>query len=116
MASTPRFLQGVFAFRGNGLDKPEIIADSLAYVVPPGVVAQPLYLRGGNSSGELIVVTLLRDGVPMRLFPIGARGSVNVPLRVVEDVDPDSRLELTVAAPAGTTGDVVVDFGLVEVL
>lgn len=115
MASSPKFLQGVFAFRGNGLDKPEPIDESLVYTVPPGVIAQPLYLRGGNSSDELIVVTLLRDGTPMRLFPMGARGSVNVPLRVVEDVDPDTRLELTVAAPAGTIGEVVVDFGLMEV-
>jgi hypothetical protein len=115
MASTPKFLQGVFAFSGNGLDKPELIDDALVYVVPPGVIAQPLYLRGGNSSDELILVTLLRDGQPMRLFPMGARASINVPLRVVEDVDPDTRLELTIAAPAGTTGEVVIDFGLVEV-
>jgi hypothetical protein len=115
MPSSPKFLQGVFAFSGSGLDKPELIDESMVYVVPRGVIAQPLYLRGGNSSGELIVVTLLRDGQPMRLFPVGARESINVPLRVVEDVDPDTRLELTVAAPAGTTGDVVIDFGLVEV-
>ena len=115
MASSPKFLQGVFAFTGNGLDKPELIDESLVYVVPSGVIAQPLYLRGGNSSDELIVVTLLRDGRPMRLFPIGARGSTHVSLRVVEDVDPDTRLELTIAAPGGTTGEVVIDFGLMEV-
>jgi hypothetical protein len=115
VASTPKFLQGVFAFSGNGLDKPELIDDSLVYVVPSGVVAQPLYLRGGNSSKQLILVTLLRDGEPMRLFPMGARASINVPLRVVQDVDPDSRLELTVAAPAGCAGEVVIDFGLVEI-
>ncbi|MBV8930794.1 MAG: molybdopterin oxidoreductase [Mycobacteriaceae bacterium] len=115
MASSPKFLQGVFPFNGTGLDKRELIDESMVYIVPAGVIAQPLYLRGGNSSDELIVVTLLRDGQPMRLFPVGARASVNVPLRVVEDVDPDTRLELTIAAPAGTTGDVVIDFGLMEV-
>jgi hypothetical protein len=115
MASTPKFLQGVYAFAGNGLDKPELIDESLVYTVPPGVIAQPLYLRGGNSSDELILVTLLRDGRPMRLFPMGARSSINVPLRVVEDIDPDTRLELTIAAPAGATGDVVIDFGVMEV-
>ena len=36
-------------------------------------------------------------------------------LRVVEDVDPDTVLELVIAAPAGTNGEVVVDFGLVLV-
>jgi hypothetical protein len=115
MASSPKFLQGVFAFSGNGLDKPELIDEALVYIVPSGVIAQPLYLRGGNSSDELVVVTLLRDGLPMRLFPIGARAAINVPLRVVEDVDPDTRLELTIAAPAGTTGDIVIDLGLMEV-
>jgi hypothetical protein len=115
MASSPKFLQGAFSFTGAGLDKPDLIDESMVYVVPTGVIAQPLYLRGGNSSDELILVTLLRDGQPMRLFPIGARASINVPLRVVEDVDPDTRLELTIAAPAGVTGDVVIDFGLMEV-
>ena len=60
-----------------------------------------------------MVVTLLRDGSPMRIFPIGAKSGVNIPLRVVEDVDPDTVLELVVAAPCGTSGDVVIDFGLV---
>ncbi|MGB2949002.1 MAG: molybdopterin oxidoreductase [Rhodococcus sp. (in: high G+C Gram-positive bacteria)] len=113
MASTPRFLQGVFPFTGHGLSKPESIDVSTSFVVPSGSIAQPLYFRGGNSSDELIVVTLLRDGLPMRMFPMGARDGVNVPLRVVEDVDPDSVLELVIAAPEGTSGEVVVDFGLV---
>ncbi|MFY2790861.1 molybdopterin oxidoreductase [Rhodococcus sp. KRD162] len=113
MASTPHFLQGVFSFTGNGLDKPESIDPSAIFVVPEGATAQPLYFRGGNSSGELVVVTLLRDGSPMRIFPIGAKSGVNIPLRVVEDVDPDTVLELVVAAPCGTSGDVVIDFGLV---
>lgn len=115
MASTPRFLQGVFSFTGNGLDKPELIDPSLSFVVPEGATAQPLYFRGGNSSAELIVVTLLRDGRSMRVFPVGAKSGVNIALRVVEDVDPDTVLELVLAAPAGTTGEVVVDFGLVLV-
>ncbi|MET0196159.1 molybdopterin oxidoreductase [Rhodococcus sp. RS1C4] len=113
MASTPRFLQGVFPFTGHGLDKPENVDPSTTFVVPSGSIAQPLYFRGGNSSDELVVVSLLRDGQPMRLFPMGAKSGVNIPLRVVEDVDPDSVLELVVAAPEGTTGEVVVDFGLV---
>ena len=115
MASTPRFLQGVFSFSGAGLDKPELIDPTLKYVVPAGSIAQPLYFRGGNSSSELIVVTLLRDGKSMRVFPIGAKAGVNIPLRVVEDVDPDTVLELVVSAPAGRSGEVVVDFGLVEI-
>lgn len=113
MSSTPHFLQGVHAFTGAGLSEPGPIDASLAYVVPSGLTAQPLYFRGGNSSDELICVTLMRDGTPMRMFPIGAKSSVNVPLRVVEDVDPDSTLELVLAAPDGAQGEVVVDFGMV---
>ncbi len=110
MASTPHFIQGVFSFVGHGLSAPEPI-DGTSYTVPSGLTAQPLYFRGGNSSDELVVVTLTRDGESMRVFPMGAKSGVNIPLRVVEDVDPDSVLELTVAAPEGCRGEVVVDFG-----
>ncbi|NDK88702.1 molybdopterin oxidoreductase [Gordonia desulfuricans] len=113
MSSTPHFLQGVFAFTGSGLSKPAPIDPTLTYVVPPGMTVQPLYFRGGNSSDELVHVTLMRDGKPMRMFPMGARSAVNVPLRVVEDVDPDSVLELVLAAPEGCAGEVVIDFGMV---
>ena len=58
---------------------------------------------------------LLRDGVPMRYFPIGAKGDVHVPLRVVEDIEAGTALELHIGGPEGLTGSVVVDLGLVEV-
>ena len=35
---------------------------------------QALYFRGGNTSTDLVTVVLRRDGVPMRYFPIGAKG------------------------------------------
>ena len=41
---------------------------------PTGVSAQALYFRGGNSTDELVTVVLMRDGEPMRYFPIGAQG------------------------------------------
>lgn len=115
MHSRPAFLQGVFAFEGEGLTKPHLIDPAMSYLVPMGVTAQALYFRGGNSSDELVCVVLVRDDAAMRYFPIGARGDVHVPLRVVEDVDGGSRLELHVAAPEGAVGSVVVDFGLVEI-
>ena len=115
MHTTSVFLQGVFGFEGHGLEKPAPIDDSLRYVVPLGSTAQALYFRGGNSSDELIVVVLLRGGVPMRYFPIGARGHTHVVLRVVEDLDAGTELDLHLAAPDGVTGSVVIDFGLVEV-
>ncbi|MGY2128250.1 molybdopterin oxidoreductase family protein [Blastococcus sp. SYSU DS0617] len=113
--STPRFLQGVYPITGEGLTKPGPVDAALRYTVPSGCSAQALYFRGGNSTGELVYVLLLRDGEPVRWFPIGARGDVHVPLRVVEDLPGGSVVELHAAAPEGVTGELVVDLGLVEV-
>lgn len=115
MHSTPRFLQGFFAFEGQGVDKPSLLHESLTYRVPAGITAQPLYFRGGNSTDELITVVLVRDGAPLRYFPIGARSATHVALAVVEDIEDGAVLELHLAAPGGLTGTVVVDLGLVEV-
>lgn len=112
--STPRFLQGAFEFVGAGLDKPVPINGSRSYVVPPGATAQPVYFRGGNGCDEMVCVVLMRDGSPMRYFPIAAKGATHVALRVVEDLMGDTALELHIAAPEGTTGSVIVDLGLVE--
>lgn len=51
----------------------------------------------------------------MRYFPIGAKGAVHVPLAIVEDVEPESQLELLIGAPEGLSGSVLIDMGLVEV-
>jgi assimilatory nitrate reductase catalytic subunit len=114
MISRNRFLQGIYAFEGAGSDKPAPVSDELSHLVPDGVISQALYFRGGNSTDELITVVLMRDGVPMRYFPIGAKGDVHVPLRVVEDIEGGSVIELALAAPLGLTGTLVVDLGLVE--
>ncbi len=114
MITQNRFLQGIYPFEGAGMDKPVPISDDLSYLIPDGVIGQALYVRGGNTTDELITVVLMRDGVPMRCFPIGARGDVHVPLRVVEDIEGGSILELQLVAPLGLTGHVIVDLGLVE--
>ncbi len=114
MLAQNRFLQGVFGFEGAGLDKPVPIHAELSHVVPDGVISQALYFRGGNSTDQLVVAVLLRDGVAMRYFPIGAKSDVHVPLRVVEDIEGGSVIEIQIAAPLGLTGTVVVDLGLVE--
>jgi assimilatory nitrate reductase catalytic subunit len=113
--STPRFLQGVFPITGEGLTKPGPLDPALRYTVPAGQSAQALYFRGGNSTGELVYVLLVRDGDPMRWFPIGAKGDTHVPLRVVEDLTGGTVVELHAAAPEGVAGEIVVDLGLVEV-
>jgi assimilatory nitrate reductase catalytic subunit len=108
------FLQGIFPFDGAGLEKPVPIHSQLSHYVPDGVINQTLYFRGGNSSAELVTVVLMRDGVPMRYFPIGAKGDVHVPLRVVEDIDGGSLIELRLLADTGVSGAVVIDMGMVE--
>jgi hypothetical protein len=113
--STPRFLQGPFTFHGKGYDSPALLDASLRYVVPAGSITQPVYFRGGNTTDELITVVLMRDGAPMRYFPIGAKDAVHMPLRVVEDLIADTALEVFVAAPDGLSGTVFVDIGLVEI-
>lgn len=46
---------------------------------------------------------------------LGAKSDVHVPLRVVEDLEGGTAIELYIAAPQGLTGSVIVDVGLVEV-
>jgi assimilatory nitrate reductase catalytic subunit len=115
MHSTPRFLQGILTFSGLGLEKPAPLEPPLRYVVPDGAQAQAVYMRGGNSAAELVCLVLVKDGQPVRYFPMGAKADIHVPLRVVEDLDGGTVVEIHLAAPDGLAGTVVVDFGLVEV-
>ena len=115
METTPRFIQGVFPFQGAGLSRLAPLTDGAAYTVPFDKRTQLIYLRAGNSTDELIYLALLGNGRPFRYFPIGARSSVHVPLAVVEDLFPETRLDLVVGAPEGLGGTVVVDIGLMEI-
>jgi hypothetical protein len=115
MEAAPRFLQGVYPFKGGGLDKPVPLDGRLAYTVPPDKRAQLIYLRAGNSSTELVYLLLTRDGKPMRYFPIGAKSSAHVALVVTEDIFPDAKLDVLLAAPPGAAGDLVIDIGLLEI-
>jgi hypothetical protein len=114
MSPSARFIHGVFSYEGRGLDVPSGLGDKASYVVPGDRRAQMVYVRAGNSGAELVNLSLLRDGKLMRYFPIGAKASVHVPLAVLEDMFPESKLELQVAAPLNATGMVVVDIGFVE--
>ena len=116
MDSIARFLQGVLTFAGDGLDTPVPLADGLRYTVPADRRAQLIYLRAGNSADALVSLLLTRDGKPLRYFPIGAKGVMHVPLAVVEDIEPDTRIEVLVSAPAGVSGTLVLDIGLMEIV
>lgn len=115
MQTYPRFLQGIFTFTGKGFAVSERLADELVYFVPQARRAQLIYLRAGNSSPELIALTLVLNGKVMRHFPIGAKADTHVALSVVEDIEPGSKLEVAFSAPVGVVGTVVLDLGLMEV-
>jgi assimilatory nitrate reductase catalytic subunit len=110
--SQPKFMQGVFSFSGAGYDKPITLC---SYTIAADKRAQPIYLRAGNSTDVLVSLSLSRDGELMRLFPVGAKAAAHVQLAVVEDIAPESRLDIAVSAPAGIEGVIVLDFGLVEI-
>ena len=111
--STPRILTGMYAFDGRGYDTP--VALGVTYSVPGDRRAQMIYFRAGSSASEMVAVVLTRDGAPMRVFPIGAKGAVHIPLVVVEDLSPETKLKLLIAAPAGAGGTLALDVGMVEI-
>ncbi len=115
MIEKPVFIQGLFAFVGGGLSNPRPASPPAAYSVPGDKRAQTVYLRAGNPSGELICLVLTVDGVPTRYFPVGAKGTTHVPLAVVEDLAPDAKVEVLVAAPEGLSAAVVLDVGFMEI-
>ncbi len=111
--STPRILTGMHEFNGAGYAAP--VPLGVSYQVPADRRAQMVYFRAGNSTAEMVAVILMRDGIAMRTFPIGAKDAVHVPLAVVEDLPPDTRLEMMMVAPTGTSGTLALDVGLVEI-
>lgn len=115
MQETPKFIQGIFAFKGAGLRELVPLLPEASYKVAYDKRAQTVYLRAGNSSPEMICLVLSRGGEAMRYFPIGAKGSIHVPLAIVEDLEPETELTLRVSAPSGLQGEVIVDLGLVEI-
>ena len=112
--STPRFINGVVPFTGRGYKQPFPL-ELPAYVVPPDKRAQLIYFRAGNSATDLIYLALFKDGSLMRYFPIGAKSSEHVSLAVVEDLNPDTKLEILIGAAQGSAGVVVLDLGLLEI-
>lgn len=112
--ATPRFLQGVFPFVGRGIVDLGVINHELAYEVPKGKVAEPLYIRAGNSSEALIYVALVADGKPIRYVPLSPSGTEHIPLAIVETYPVGTTLEVWIGAPKNLTGMVVLDIGLIE--
>lgn len=112
--SEPKFIQGVISFVGAGYQRPVPLTGA-SYTVAADKRAQLLYVRSGNSTAEMIVLALMRDGKLMRYFPLGAKSSQHVQLAVVEDLTPETKLDVMVQAPEGLSGTVAIDLGVVEI-
>jgi hypothetical protein len=110
-----RFVQGMFAFEGRGLETPVSLEPKAVYQVPADKRAQLIYCRIGNPTPEFLYLVLRRDGKPMRLFPCGGKSGIHVPLAIIDDILPDSVIELVIAAPEGLTAKVMIDLGFVEI-
>jgi hypothetical protein len=114
MPEKPTFIQGFYPYKGQGLTAPVAFDPPLKYTVPYSKRAQLIYFRAGNPAAEMVYVVLTRRGLPLRYFPIGARGAVHVPLAVVEDLTPETEIEVLIAAPEMEDA-VVLDIGFVEI-
>jgi hypothetical protein len=115
MLEIPRFIQGVFAFEGRGLERPEPLQPLARHTVARDRRAQLIYFRGGNSSPELIYLVLRQNERPIRYFPLGAKAGAHIPLAIVEDIAPEAQLDVLVAAPEGVRGSLLLDIGLMEI-
>jgi len=115
MLEKPAFIQGLFAWEGQGLESPAPFAPPVTYIVPSDKRSQTVYFRAGNASAEMIYLVLTAGGKPMRYFPVGAKGAIHVPLAVVEDIAPGSTVEVLVAAPKGIKSSVLLDVGFMEI-
>jgi hypothetical protein len=113
-STTTRLIQSVFAFTGAGFTSPVTLTPRLKYEVPARTTSTLIYLRAGNSSAELIYLQLTRNKKPMRLFPIGAKSAIHVTLAIVEEIGPETELEIHVGAAINTSGFLVLDMGLNE--
>jgi hypothetical protein len=115
MLERSTFIQGLFTWKGLGLDKPASFEPKVVYKVPGDKRAQTIYFRAGNPLDEMIYLVLTADGRPMRYFPVGAKGATHVPLAVVEDICPGTEVEILIAGPAGVNSRVMIDVGFVEI-
>jgi hypothetical protein len=115
MLEKPAFIQGLFTWEGHGLGSPAAFDPPVTYNVPADKRAQTIYFRAGNASSEMIYLVLTAGGGPMRYFPVGAKGAIHVPLAVVEDISPGTKVEILVAAPERLKSSVLLDIGFMEI-
>ncbi|HUQ92712.1 MAG TPA: hypothetical protein VM120_13615 [Bryobacteraceae bacterium] len=80
------------------------------------MLEQPIFIQGHYSfEGKGLDAPLPLRPAAMRYFPVAAKGELQVQLAVVEDLPPDTVLEIRLAAPTGVSGLLVLDIGLVAI-
>jgi hypothetical protein len=109
------FIQGLFAWKGFGLDQPKPFDPAVGYKVPADKRAQTVYFRAGNPIDELIYLVLMAGGRAIRYFPVGAKSAIHVPLALPEDLAPGTDVEILIAGPAGVSSSIMIDVGFIEI-
>ncbi|MGH8655583.1 MAG: molybdopterin oxidoreductase [Gammaproteobacteria bacterium] len=115
MYTQSRFLQGAYSFEGRGFHRPFLLAPELSCKLPFHKRGQLTYFRAGNSADALIYLLLVANGQTLRYFPVGAKSDTHVQLAIVEDLPPETAIEVQLGAPEGAHGTVIIDIGWLEV-
>jgi assimilatory nitrate reductase catalytic subunit len=108
---TPVLLQAIVPFEGRGLTAPQAL--DLGYTVPPGKTAGMFYFRGGSTVSGMVNVAVMRDGRPMRYFPLAANSAMHVSLAIVEDLPAGTEIEVYAAGDG--SGVLILDIDYLEV-
>ena len=107
----PILLQTIIPFEGSGLQNPHPIG--LGYTVPKGRTLGMLYFRGGSTVSGMVNITIMRDGRPMRYFPIASGSAMHVSLAIVEEMPEHTRIEVYAAGEGA--GTLILDIGYLEI-
>ena len=85
----------------------------LNYTVPQGCTAGVQYVRAGNTTEGMVNITLLQNGKVMRYIPVAAGSATHVPLAIVDELRPETDVEVSVASEG--SGTLILDIGILEV-
>lgn len=111
-AGRPILLQGTFDFPATGLKTPALLSKKLVHTVPIGHVLGIRYLRVGNVSDGMVVVSTVVNGLPHRIVPCAANDVIHVPFAIVDPIPPGSQIEIYIASTS--SGMAVIDCGCLQ--
>jgi len=107
----PVLLQTITTFEGSGLQNSHPIG--LGYTVPRGRTLGMLYFRGGSTVSGMVNITIMRNGRPMRYFPIASGSAIHVSLAIVEEMPENTQIEVYAAGEG--SGTLILDIGYLEI-